>query len=352
MLWCAAPAMMIAALGLAAVGFADGGVVVLAVIGLLGFGFFAWAWTVWFRLWLRIARGDNPGLRVDEDGFEDTSSLRGAGRVSWEQVPGWWDAKVGGQHLLFVALSDDTGIRSEWRDRPLTKVQIALNTLEGGRDEILDAFALAHGEGDARDTPTAPMPSEETGPAVPVLPGVYGTAAAGRRGRPPGRRHLWWWLLALLVLAAVGLLSDDVVGRSITIPGGVEPTLLVLATAGLLFTFTIRDLFGANDAPVACVVVRGAGLFGPGRRFGRLTVDDAVELARKRRSDGLDAVARYDAVALVRWVLLQLAGAALVALGMVAALGTGQSAWWAVLLAGVGVLILSDLPRRHADVAG
>lgn len=343
MVWLLVPLLAAVMAGLCVVPLVDPDGWFAAVIGLPALAFLVWAWTAWFRLWRRLARGDEPGLRIDGAGFDDSSSVNGAGRVLWEHVEGWSVARIHGQHLLHVALAEDAPDAGPSRARPGRRrrpVQIALNTLRGPRADVVEAFDRAW----RADESDAPTPSRA---ADPVVAAPLHDAPSPARRRPPGRRHLWWWMAGLVVLFVVILGSADAVARNVRIPGGMDPELAFFGVPGLLFVVSVSSLWGRNDAPVARVDLSTTGPVGERRSRRRMRVDEALDLARSLRAEGYDAAARYDRLALVRWVVLQLAGGVLMSVGLFTAFDSGRWPWALVAAAGFGLVVVADLSGRR-----
>jgi hypothetical protein len=358
MVWVNIPLVVAASVALLVLGARQpmGGHTWLAAFGVLLLVTMVPSWIWWFRLLRRIVRGERPGLTVDSGGFEDTVTLGSIGRVPWPRVRQWWVGTANHQTMLYVALEEDSvlagdvdlsrqtgwaGLRERLlRRRPGMPTAIQLNNLQTTVQEVLAAFERASARDTAGDVAHLRTEPVRSGEGL----GVNGAERPRTRPRPPGRRHQWYWLGALTValfgvlgvvtMVGPGLRSSDPV---FWIPVGAVAVLLMNG---------VREMFSVSDAPVACVDVPGPGLHDRAQRKGRTTAKAANELAAQYRAGGIDAVARYHPAAIAQWVALQLLGASVLVSGMFAALGGHGPGWWAVALAGIGVLVLADIPDR------
>jgi hypothetical protein len=362
MVWVNVPLVVAASVGLLALGVRQpmGGHTWFVALGVLLLVTMVPSWIWWFRLLRRIVRGERPGLTVDSGGFEDTVTLGSIGRVPWPRVRHWWVGTANHQTMLYVELEEgypvlagdlDPSRQSGWaglrerlsRRRPGMPTAIQLNNLQTTVPEVLAAFERAS-EREA-DGDVARLAAEPAGSGDDV--GANGAERPRTRPRPPGRRHQWYWLGALAV-ALFGLLG----GITVVAPGLdlSDPFFLVpVGALAVLLLNGVREVFSVSDAPVACVDVPGPGPHDRVQRKGRTTAKVANELAAQYRAAGVDAVARYHPAAIAQWVTLQLVGASVLVTGMFAALGGHGLGWWAVALAGFGVLVLADIPDRASE---
>jgi hypothetical protein len=365
MVWVNIPLVVAASVGLVALGVRQpmGGHTWFVSLGLLLLVTMVPSWIWWFRLLRRIARGERPGLTVDSAGFEDTVTLGAIGRVPWPRVRHWWVGTANHQTMLYVELEEDypvlagdtagldpsrqtgwAGLRERLlRRRPGMPTAIQLNNLQTTAPEVLAAFERASEREAAGDVARQGAEPVASGDEL----GVNGAETPRTRPRPPGRRHQWYWLGALAV-ALFGLVRVvTVVAPGLSL---LDPALSIpFGALAVLLLNGVREAFFMSDAPVACVDVPGPGLHDRVQRKGRITAKVANELAAQYRACGVDAVARYHPAAIALWVTLQLVGASVLVTGMFAALGGYGLGWWAVALAGFGVLVLADTPDRASE---
>ena len=110
---------VVASLAIIATGSAVG--FVAGLVGAVTFGVFGILWA-----WLGFRPG--PGLRIDDDGFDDRSSAVAVGRVPWADVTGIGSWGAFGSSSVVVAVRDPEEYvsRAPWYARPAARAIIRL----------------------------------------------------------------------------------------------------------------------------------------------------------------------------------------------------------------------------------
>ena len=137
---------VVASLAIVSTGTAIGFVV--GVVGAVIFGVFGVLWA-----WLGFRPG--PGLRIDEDGFEDRSSAVSVGRVPWTDVTGIGSWGAFGSSSVVVSVRDPHAYaqRVPWYGRAAARanirlvgssVTVASTGLRISHDALLAELTAAH----------------------------------------------------------------------------------------------------------------------------------------------------------------------------------------------------------------